>query len=57
MPWRDGRLGAISVDAGPLSCRPCDQRQCVHGDFRCLTGITVERVATAALSLLDRRGE
>ena len=55
LPWRDSSIGAIAVDAGPLSCRPCDQRQCVHGDFRCLTGITVDRVASAALSLLDRR--
>jgi predicted lipopolysaccharide heptosyltransferase III len=48
MPWRDPRWFAESVDAGPLRCRPCKQRTCEPGDFRCLTGISPERVAAAA---------
>ena len=40
MPWRDPAIGAIAVDAGPLPCRPCHQRHCVPGDFRCLTAIS-----------------
>ena len=48
MPWRDSRWFAEAVDAGPLECRPCRQRECVPGDFRCLTHITAEQVAAAA---------
>ena len=48
MPWRDSRWFAEAVDAGALECRPCRQRTCVPGDFRCLTRITAEQVAAAA---------
>jgi len=48
MPWRDPRWFAEAVDAGPLECRPCRQRECVPGDFRCLTHITAQQVAAAA---------
>ena len=48
MPWRDPAWFAEAVDAGPLECRPCRQRECVPGDFRCLTHITAEQVAAAA---------
>jgi lipopolysaccharide heptosyltransferase II len=48
MPWRDPRWFAEAIDAGPLPCRPCHQRVCVPGDFRCLTGIPVDRVVEAA---------
>ena len=47
MPWRDPRWFAEAVDAGPLECRPCRQRECAPGDFRCLTRITAEQVAAA----------
>ena len=47
MPWRDPRWPAEAVDAGPLPCRPCRQRVCEPGDFRCLTRISVEAVAGA----------
>lgn len=47
-PWRDRRLVTESVDAGALACRPCDQRVCAPGDFRCLTRITPEAVVAAA---------
>jgi lipopolysaccharide heptosyltransferase II len=48
MPWRDPKWFAEAVDAGPLECRPCRQRECAPGDFRCLTRITAAQVATAA---------
>jgi len=46
-PWRDGRFKAAMVDAGPLPCRPCNQRRCIPGDFRCLTRITPDQVLVA----------
>ena len=47
-PWRDDRCFTEIVDAGALSCRPCRQRTCAPGDFRCLSGIAPERVLAAA---------
>jgi len=47
-PWRDGDCVTESVDAGPLPCRPCDQRVCAPGDFRCLTSIQPRQVLEAA---------
>jgi len=58
MPWRDASLGAVAVDAGPLPCRPCHQRHCVPGDYRCLTRITLDQVLDAAraqLAISDER--
>jgi len=52
-PWRPRRIPTLSVDVGVLPCRPCEQRVCVPGDFRCLTGITAARVAEAASQLLE----
>ena len=31
-----------------LACRPCNQRVCAPGDFRCLTWLRPEQVADAA---------
>jgi lipopolysaccharide heptosyltransferase II len=47
-PWRDPQLFSAAVDVGHLPCRPCEQRVCAPGDFRCLTHITVDAVAEAA---------
>jgi ADP-heptose:LPS heptosyltransferase len=47
-PWRDNRWFSETIDAGALPCRPCHQRRCVPGDFRCLTTIGADRVAAAA---------
>jgi lipopolysaccharide heptosyltransferase II len=52
MPWRDPAVRSIAVDAGPLPCRPCHQRHCVPGDFRCLTAISPTMVLDAARILL-----
>jgi ADP-heptose:LPS heptosyltransferase len=53
MPWRDPAVPAVAIDAGPLPCRPCHQRHCVPGDFRCLTGISPNMVLAAARQLLS----
>ena len=47
-PWRDGAAATETVDVGELPCRPCDQRVCEPGDFRCLRGIEAGRVKDAA---------
>jgi lipopolysaccharide heptosyltransferase II len=51
-PWRSGAYATESVDAGELPCRPCDQRVCEPGDFRCLTRIHPEQVFEAAIRCL-----
>lgn len=47
-PWRDPLAYGAAVDVGHLPCRPCEQRVCAPGDFRCLTHITVDAVVAAA---------
>lgn len=54
-PWRDPAHFGVVLDPGPLPCRPCHQRQCAPGDFRCLTAITPERVIDAAERALRLR--
>jgi ADP-heptose:LPS heptosyltransferase len=57
-PWRDGRLVSEAVEPGPLPCRPCAQRACAPGDFRCLADTPAEAVVSAAERALARaRGE
>ena len=53
-PWRDGGWITESVDGGELPCRPCNQRACAPGDFRCLTSITSAQVLEAADRALRR---
>jgi hypothetical protein len=36
------------VELAGLPCRPCDQRICEPGDFRCLTTLRPEDVLSAA---------
>ena len=47
-------IATESVDAGGLPCRPCDQRVCVPGDFRCLTSIPPTQVVDAARRAVTR---
>ncbi len=54
-PWRPATVPTASVDAGALPCRPCDQRVCAPGDYRCLTGIRTGAVREAAERLLEAR--
>lgn len=54
-PWRPRHLPTVAVDAGPLPCRPCDQRVCAPGDFRCLMRIAPDSVRHAAEEVLSSR--
>jgi lipopolysaccharide heptosyltransferase II len=53
-PWRGGGT-AVAVETLDLPCRPCDQRSCAPGDFRCLTRITPAQVLAAAERALAER--
>jgi lipopolysaccharide heptosyltransferase II len=55
-PWRDPRVPSALIEVDGLACRPCDQRVCEPGDFRCLTRIDAARVIAAAERLLEGRG-
>jgi lipopolysaccharide heptosyltransferase II len=54
-PWRPARLATESIERSDLPCRPCDQRRCEPGDFRCLASIEPALVAAAAERLLAGR--
>lgn len=47
-PWRTPRARTVSVEQTDLPCRPCNQRTCAPGDFRCLTTLTPDSVIAAA---------
>jgi ADP-heptose:LPS heptosyltransferase len=47
-PWRDPRIPTESLFVAGLPCRPCDQRVCAPGDFRCLTTLLPKDVLAAA---------
>ena len=51
-PWRDPRAPTESVEVDGLACRPCDQRACAPGDFRCLTTLKPSEVISAAARAL-----
>jgi len=53
-PWRDPAYATASVGIEGLPCRPCDQRTCAPGDFRCLTTLRPDDVLAAAERLLQR---
>ena len=52
-PWRDPRVPVASLEIEGLPCRPCEQRVCEPGDFRCLTTLRPEAVVAAAESVLQ----
>jgi len=54
-PWRDPASLSELIEIDGLPCRPCDQRVCAPGDFRCLTRIDAARVIAAAERLLAAR--
>jgi lipopolysaccharide heptosyltransferase II len=56
-PWRDPGIPAAAVEPGPLACRPCEQRVCVHGDFRCLASIPADAVTAPAERLLQQAAQ
>lgn len=51
-PWRPASTPTAAVERLDLACRPCDQRQCVTDDFRCLTGIEPGQVVAAVEQVL-----
>jgi ADP-heptose:LPS heptosyltransferase len=55
-PWRAVSSRAEALEVSGLACRPCDQRVCVHGDFRCLARIAPQDVVAAAERLLRQNG-
>jgi heptosyltransferase-1 len=48
-PWK---ANAALVEK-EFDCRPCKQRECLHGDIRCLQDITPQDVYQASLPFLD----
>jgi lipopolysaccharide heptosyltransferase II len=56
-PWRRDESRSEAVETHGLPCRPCEQRVCAPGDFRCLTSIRPEQVIEAAERLLARHGK
>jgi predicted lipopolysaccharide heptosyltransferase III len=55
VPWRDRRIPTESVEVDGLPCRPCEQRECAPGDFRCLTTLMPADVISAAERALIAR--
>lgn len=53
-PWRDPAIPTESVELPALPCRPCEQRVCEPGDFRCLTTLKPDDVISAAERVLRR---
>jgi predicted lipopolysaccharide heptosyltransferase III len=53
-PWRHPALVAEAVALRDLACRPCDQRECVTGDVRCLAAIPASVVHDAAERAMAR---
>ena len=53
-PWRDRMIPTASLEVTDLACRPCEQRVCAPGDFRCLTSLKPEAVISAAERVLRR---
>jgi ADP-heptose:LPS heptosyltransferase len=51
-PWRPAGPATIPLAVEGLPCRPCDQRVCEPGDFRCLHWIQPEQVFEAAIKCL-----
>jgi lipopolysaccharide heptosyltransferase II len=53
-PWRPDTCVTESVEVEGLPCRPCDQRTCEPGDFRCLGWLRPEQVIAAVEHALTR---
>jgi ADP-heptose:LPS heptosyltransferase len=47
-PWRGPEWTSEAVEVAGLPCRPCNQRRCEPGDFRCLSWLGPEQVEAAA---------
>jgi ADP-heptose:LPS heptosyltransferase len=51
-PWRASTRQTAALEVANLPCRPCNQRACLPGDFRCLTRIDPREVIAEAERLL-----
>jgi ADP-heptose:LPS heptosyltransferase len=56
-PWRATDWPAESIEIHGLACRPCDQRSCTPGDFRCLAWIQPQQVIDGARRALARASD
>jgi heptosyltransferase-1 len=54
-PWRASAYPSAALEVEGLPCRPCEQRRCEPGDFRCLVRIAADEVVAAAESLLSAK--
>jgi ADP-heptose:LPS heptosyltransferase len=52
-PWRPAEWPAAAIEVHGLECRPCDQRVCAPGDFRCLLKIEPRQVIEMAERLVN----
>lgn len=55
-PFRGAQFISAAAEVADLPCRPCNQRRCEPGDFRCLTGISAESVVALAERALASAG-
>lgn len=54
-----GQDASTDIQLDDLDCRPCSiygERDCKHGDFRCMTRIPPERIAQRVIDLLEGKG-
>jgi lipopolysaccharide heptosyltransferase II len=56
-PWRPSPCSSAALEVNDLPCRPCDQRVCLPGDFRCLTRIGPDRVVGATTTVIAARSK
>ena len=52
-PWRSRAWPSAAAEVDGLECRPCDQRVCTPGDFRCLEWLDPRQVIEAADRLVN----
>jgi lipopolysaccharide heptosyltransferase II len=52
-PWRSAEWRSAAIEVQGLECRPCDQRVCAPGDFRCLLRIEPREVIEMAERLVN----
>ncbi len=53
MGWNQSKENAVQLD---LECRPCSiygQKPCIHGDFRCMTGIKPEMIVEKITNIIN----
>ena len=54
MGWNQNEKNAVQID---MDCRPCSiygQKPCIHGDYRCMTGIKPEMIVEKISAILEK---